>query len=44
MLVLLATLKPKTREDFLQIKGIADRWYLNYANQFIEEMEKHNIQ
>lgn len=44
MLVLLATLKPKTREDFLQIKGIADIWYLNYANQFIEEMEKHNIQ
>ena len=39
-LVQLATFKPQTREEFLQIKGIRDRWYENYAHLFIEEIKK----
>lgn len=39
-LVQLATFKPQTREEFLQIKGIRDRWYENYAHLFVEEIKK----
>ena len=39
-LVQLATFKPTTREEFLQIKGIRDRWYENYAHLFVEEIKK----
>ena len=39
-LVQLATFKPQTREEFLQIKGVRDRWYENYAHLFVEEIKK----
>ena len=39
-LVQLATFKPQTREEFLQIKGIRDKWYENYAHLFVEEIKK----
>lgn len=39
-LVRLATFKPQTREEFLQIKGIRDRWYENFAHLFIDEIKK----
>jgi ATP-dependent DNA helicase RecQ len=35
-LVLLATCKPKTREEFLDINGIGDIWYDKYAQYFDE--------
>lgn len=33
-LVQLATYKPKTKEEFLKIKGVGARWYDNYARYF----------
>lgn len=39
-LVQLATFKPQTREEFLKIKGIKDRWYEKFAPLFVEEIGK----
>lgn len=39
-LVQLATFKPNTREEFLKIKGIRDRWYESYAHLFMESIQK----
>ena len=33
-LVQLATSKPKTKEDYLETKGIGEKWYNNYAHIF----------
>ena len=35
-LVQLATYKPKTKEEFLAIKGVGEKWYDNYAHYFID--------
>ena len=35
-LVKLATYKPKTKEEFLAIKGVGEKWYDNYAHYFID--------
>lgn len=40
ILVLLATKKPVTREDFLSLKGIGNRWYEKYAHLFAEVIKK----
>ncbi len=40
ILVMLATLKPKTKEEFLSIKGIKDKWYETYAQLFIEAIKE----
>lgn len=41
LLVRLATFKPKTREEFLNIKGIKDKWHETYAHLFIERIQKN---
>lgn len=38
-LVQLATYKPKTKEEFLSIKGIGEKWYDNYAPLFIDAIK-----
>ena len=40
VLVLLATIKPITREEFLNIRGIGNRWYEDYSHLFIECIQK----
>lgn len=39
-LVLLATYKPKTKDEFLRINGIGETWYNKYANLFIDSIKK----
>lgn len=41
VLVQLATFKPRTKEEFLNIKGIKDRWYQNYARLFVACINKN---
>lgn len=38
-LVQLATYKPKTKEEFIKIKGIGEKWYENYAHYFIDTIK-----
>ena len=39
LLVLIATYKPKTKEDFLQIKGIGEKWFGKYGKYFLQSIE-----
>lgn len=39
VLVQLATKKPTTREEFLSIKGIRDRWFDNNGQAFLQEIK-----
>ena len=41
VLVQLATKKPTTREEFLSIKGIRDRWFDNNGQAFMKEIRDH---
>ena len=41
LLVRLATKKPTTREEFLAIKGIRDRWFDNNGQAFMEEIREY---
>lgn len=41
VLVQLATKKPTTREEFLSIKGIRDRWFDNNGQAFLQEIKAH---
>ena len=38
-LVQLATYKPKTKEEFLAIKGVGEKWYDNYAHYFVDAIK-----
>lgn len=40
-LALLATDKPITREEFIEIKGISTRKYEQFGERFIAEIKKH---
>ncbi len=40
-LALLATDKPTTREEFIAIKGVSERKYEQFGEQFIAEIKKH---
>ena len=41
LLVRLATKKPTTREEFLAIKGIRDRWFDNNGQAFLQEIRDY---
>ena len=41
VLVQLATKKPTTREEFLSIKGIRDRWFDNNGQAFMKEIREY---
>ena len=41
VLVQLATKKPTTREEFLSIKGIRDRWFDKYGQAFMNEIKDY---
>lgn len=41
LLVRLATKKPTTREEFLSIKGIRDRWFDNNGQAFMKEIREY---
>ena len=41
LLVRLATKKPTTREEFLAIKGIRDRWFDNNGQAFLQEIKDY---
>ncbi len=41
VLVQLATKKPTTREEFLSIKGIRDRWFDNNGQAFLQEIKDY---
>ena len=41
VLVLLATDRPMTREEFIDIKGINISTYLRFGERFITEIKKH---
>lgn len=41
VLVQLATKKPTTREEFLSIKGIRDRWFDNNGQAFMKEIKDY---
>ena len=41
LLVRLATVKPLKREEFLQMKGIRDRWFERYGEVFIHTIKQH---
>ncbi len=41
VLVKLATIKPTTREDFLKIKGIKDKWFESNGEVFLQEIKDH---
>lgn len=41
VLVQLATKKPTTREEFLAIKGIRDRWFDNNGQAFLQEIRDY---
>jgi hypothetical protein len=37
----LATIKPTTREDFLKIKGIKDKWFESNGEVFLQEIKDY---
>ncbi len=39
VLVLLATVQPTTKNDFLKIKGIKEKWYQNNGEAFLQEIK-----
>ena len=41
VLVLLATDRPMTREEFIDIKGITITTYMRFGQRFIAEIKKH---
>ena len=41
VLVLLATDRPMTREEFIDIKGVTISTYLRFGERFIAEIKKH---
>ena len=41
VLVLLATDRPLTREEFIDIKGITISTYMRFGERFIAEIKKH---
>ncbi len=41
VLVQLATKKPTTREEFLAIKGVRDRWFDNNGQAFLQEIKDY---
>ena len=41
VLVQLATKQPTTREEFLAIKGIRDRWFDNNGQAFLQEIKDY---
>lgn len=41
VLVRLATKKPTTKEEFLSIKGIGDRWFDNNGEEFLQEIKDY---
>jgi superfamily II DNA helicase RecQ len=41
VLVRLATEKPTTREGFINIKGIRDRWFDNNGQAFLQEIKDY---
>ena len=41
VLVQIATRKPTTREEFLLIKGIRDKWYDNNGQLFLQEINNY---
>lgn len=41
VLVLLATVQPTTKKDFLKIKGIKEKWYQNNGEAFLQEIKSY---
>lgn len=42
-LVMLATDKPMTKEEFLSIYGLGEKIYESYGEEFMEEIKKHVV-
>lgn len=40
-LVNLATIKPTSKEEFLAIKGIGEKWFLKYGQEFLQEIKSY---
>ena len=36
VLIRLATEKPRTKEEFLSVNGVGEKWYSNYGSKFLD--------